>query len=226
MTKHGRLVAAGSVVGLALMVAAPALAQEVNIYTSNPVQSIEAITEVYPNLSVLDWRDITAEHPELLMEDGIHPTTDGREVLAAEVAAHLGEAPASPGKCLDSVFRDDSAGTIDGRPAGSSGSSGSSGSKPSTSTTVRPSGGSGGSGGSGTTTTTTKPTGTTQAGSATTTTSGGGQGSSTTTPSSNTPTTSGTGTTAASNPSTSASTPPVSSTATVPPPPDTTPAGP
>ncbi|MCB1991022.1 MAG: extracellular solute-binding protein [Geminicoccaceae bacterium] len=46
MTKHGRLVAAGSVVGLALMVAAPALAQEVNIYTSNPVQSIEAITEV------------------------------------------------------------------------------------------------------------------------------------------------------------------------------------
>ena len=186
-------------------------------------QVIEAITEVYPNLSVLDWRDITAERPELLMEDGIHPTTEGREVLAATVAEHLGAAPATPGKCLDSVFRDDSAGTIDGRPAGSSGSSGS---KPSTSTTVTPSGGSGGSGGSATTTTT-KPTGTTQAGSATTT-SGGGQDSSTTTPSSNTPTTSGTATTAASTPPTSASTPPpVSSTATMPtPPPDTTPAGP
>jgi hypothetical protein len=73
---------------------------------------IEDLTEVYDNLSIVDWRAITEETPSLLNVDGIHPTTKGREVLADAVAFHLGTAPTGPGKCLDSVFTDDSAGTI------------------------------------------------------------------------------------------------------------------
>ena len=80
---------------------------------------LEALLDVYDNLSIVDWHTITDASPELLNEDGIHPTTRGREVLAEAVADHLGPAPATPGKCLDSVFTDDSAGTIDGRPKGS-----------------------------------------------------------------------------------------------------------
>ena len=114
---------------------------------------IEDLTEVYDNLSIVDWRTITDERPSLLNDDGIHPTTRGREVLAEAVAFHLGTAPSSPGRCLDSLFTDDSEGTIDGRPS-SPGSSGSSGTTTSagdqSSTTVKPSNG-------GSTTTTVKP---------------------------------------------------------------------
>ncbi|MCX6519131.1 MAG: hypothetical protein NTZ21_00545 [Actinobacteria bacterium] len=80
---------------------------------------IEDLTEVYDNLSIVDWHAITDERPSLLNEDGIHPTTTGREVLADAVAFHLGTAPTGPGKCLESVFTDDSKGTIDGRPSSS-----------------------------------------------------------------------------------------------------------
>ncbi len=79
---------------------------------------IEAMLDVYDNLSIVDWHAITEAMPSLLNEDGIHPTPKGREVLAAAVADHLGQAPTTPGRCLDSVFSDDSAGTIDGRPSG------------------------------------------------------------------------------------------------------------
>jgi hypothetical protein len=96
---------------------------------------IEDLTEVYDNLSIVDWHAITEATPSLLNEDGIHPTTKGREVLAAAVADHLGPAPATPGNCLDSRFTDDSAGTIDGRPRSGSGSG------TATTTTVKPSGG-------------------------------------------------------------------------------------
>lgn len=139
--------------------------------------TIEALTEVYDNVSVLDWRAITAERPEILWEDRIHPTTEGREILAAAVAEHLGAAPAgSEGDCLDQTYTDDSEGTIDGRPSGSS----SGGNRPtaSTTTTVRPS-----------TVTTVRPSGSTTTvpnTSPTTTTGTGGSGSSTTVPSATT----------------------------------------
>ena len=132
-------------------------------------QVVTTMPEVYDNISIVDWRAITAAYPDVLNEDGIHPTPAGREVLAEAVAAHLGTAPASPGSCLDSQFTDDSAGTIDGRPvddgsgAGSGAGSGNSGT---TTTTVR----------AGTTTTTVRPATTT-----TTTTPSGGSGGSTTT---------------------------------------------
>lgn len=125
---------------------------------------IEDLTEVYDNLSIVDWRTITEERPSLLNDDGIHPTTRGREVLAEAVAFHLGTAPASPGKCLESVFTDDSEGTIDGRPS-SSGTTPTTAGNDQSSTTVKP--------GGSPTTTTVKPgtsTSTTVAGSTPTTT--------------------------------------------------------
>ncbi|MFN8020540.1 MAG: hypothetical protein U0Q03_03330 [Acidimicrobiales bacterium] len=130
---------------------------------------IDAISEVYPNISIVDWRQVTADRPDLLNVDGIHPTPEGREVLAGVVAMHLGEAPTTPGKCLDSVFTDDSAGSIDGKGnAGSSNTGSSTTTAPGTTsgtttgTTVKP---------GSSTTTTVKPgsTTTTVGGSSTTT---------------------------------------------------------
>jgi uncharacterized membrane protein YgcG len=90
---------------------------------------IEAMPDVYDQVSVLDWNAITDGRAELLWDDGIHPTEEGREVLAAAVAERVGSAPeGNEGRCLDSSYTDDSAGTIDGRPSGSSSGSGSSGS--------------------------------------------------------------------------------------------------
>lgn len=137
-------------------------------------QVVTTMPEVYDNISVVDWRAITAAYPDVLNEDGIHPTPAGREVLAEAVAAHLGTAPASPGSCLDSQFTDDSAGTIDGRPTGSGSGSGSGNSA--TTTTVRAGSASTTTVRAGTTTTTVRPATTT-----TTTTPSGGSGGSTTT---------------------------------------------
>jgi lysophospholipase L1-like esterase len=76
--------------------------------------TIRAIAEVYPDrVSVIDWTSIS-KAPGVVNEDGIHLTTDGRKVLAAAVADHLGTAPTSPGDCLASTFHDDSAGSVTG----------------------------------------------------------------------------------------------------------------
>lgn len=142
--------------------------------------TIRAIADVYDNVSVLEWSELTADEPTLLDEDGIHPTTEGRKVLAGAVAFHLGQAPASPGRCLDSVFHDDSAGAPGGKPIPTTVKPNPSGST----TTVKPVGG---------VTTTTKP--------ATSTTVGGGS-------SSTTPTTT-VSTTATTAPVTTPTTPPI-----------------
>ncbi|MFM2073529.1 MAG: hypothetical protein RLZZ623_3793 [Actinomycetota bacterium] len=76
-------------------------------------RTLRSIADVYDNVSVLDWSTFTAQKPELLNEDHIHPTPAGRKVLAGAIAFHLGQAPASPGKCLDSYFTDDTAGSLD-----------------------------------------------------------------------------------------------------------------
>jgi hypothetical protein len=140
-------------------------------------QVVTTMPEVYDNISVVDWRAITAAYPDVLNEDGIHPTPAGREVLAEAVATHLGAAPTSPGSCLDSQFTDDSSGTIDGRPTGSGSGSGSGNSA--TTTTVRAGSATTTTVRAGTTTTTVRPATTTT----TTTPSGGsgGSGGSTTT---------------------------------------------
>lgn len=170
--------------------------------------TIVALTDVYDNVSVVDWNAVTTEYPALLREDGIHPTPDGRKILAATVARHLGEAPEQPGRCLDQVFRDDSAGSIDGSAVGGSGGSATTGA--STATTVRP----------GTTSTTTgagggTPVTTVRPGTTTTTPSGGStpptvpstssptSGPATTSPPPTTPTTSPPPTSPATTPTTS-----------------------
>ena len=76
--------------------------------------TIRAIAKVYPDrVSIIDWTTIS-KAPGVVNEDGIHLTTDGRKVLAAAVAQHLGTAPTSPGDCLPSTFHDDSAGSVTG----------------------------------------------------------------------------------------------------------------
>jgi lysophospholipase L1-like esterase len=92
-------------------------------------RTIRAIAEVYPDqVSVLDWNDIVDAYPTVVNVDGIHPSLEGRRVLAEAIADHVGRAPTSPGDCLDSVFHDDSAGSVNGSGSGSGG----------TQTTVRP----------------------------------------------------------------------------------------
>lgn len=139
---------------------------------------IRSLAEIHSNMIVVDWASMS-RYQGVLAADGLHLTDGGREVLAQVVAPQFDTAPEQPGKCLNSVFSDDSAGSVDG-PTGTTKPS--SGVRPTT-TTVRPS-----------TPTTTKPSGST-------TTSPGG--SSTTTP---TVTTSPTGTTSPSTATTAPAT--------------------
>jgi len=64
---------------------------------------------VYPHVQVLDWAGISAEDPSLIQPDRIHLTAKGRERITSEIAAVLGEIDAE-GVCLETQFRDDSAG--------------------------------------------------------------------------------------------------------------------
>jgi hypothetical protein len=74
--------------------------------------AIKLIAFNHPNVSVVDWATLSGEDPSLLSGDGLHPTPAGRQALATSIAAALGEAPAQPGKCLTTTFRDDSAGSV------------------------------------------------------------------------------------------------------------------
>jgi hypothetical protein len=74
---------------------------------------IRQVADLYDNVSVIEWSEVVADDPGLLF-DGIHPTPEGREVLAGVIALQLRAAPAEPGACLDSVFDDDSAGSVTG----------------------------------------------------------------------------------------------------------------
>ncbi|HLM17581.1 MAG TPA: hypothetical protein VK549_07140 [Acidimicrobiia bacterium] len=106
-------------------------------------EAITAEAALFPNVSIIDWATITASVPGLTGNDGLHLTDDGRRRLGFELAAHVGTAPAQPGKCVSTSFKDDRAGSPDG-PAGNT--------KP----TTKPTG------------TTSKPTGTTAKPTATT----------------------------------------------------------
>ena len=90
----------------------------------------------YDDVTLLDWQAI-AETPGVLSSDRLHPTENGREVLAQAVAGALGPVSLGDGACLKSVFRDDSA--INGGNGGGSSVGGSRGSGAKTpTTTVRP----------------------------------------------------------------------------------------
>ncbi len=70
-------------------------------------RAIETVARQRANVSVIDWRTVTADQPQLLFRDGIHPTDRGRAVLIGLISERLGQAPVRPGRCLPSTFVDD-----------------------------------------------------------------------------------------------------------------------
>ncbi|MGD9998426.1 MAG: hypothetical protein AB7U39_16025, partial [Ilumatobacteraceae bacterium] len=102
--------------------------------------TIRAMVDVYPDrVSIIPWDEITHDRPELLNTDGIHLSEQGRVALAEAIADHLGQAPTDEaGACLDSVFTDDSAGSVESGATTTSAprSSGGSGGKPGSATTT------------------------------------------------------------------------------------------
>lgn len=75
-------------------------------------EMIREAATAHDNVVILEWEAFTAAHPEVLRNDGLHVTEEGRQVLADELARVLGTAPTQPGECLGTNYFDDS-----GRPA-------------------------------------------------------------------------------------------------------------
>lgn len=65
-----------------------------------------------PHVSVLDWGSASTQNG-VLNRDKVHPTDAGRKLLVASVAAAVGNAPSGAGKCLPSLYTDDSLVTQD-----------------------------------------------------------------------------------------------------------------
>ncbi len=93
------------------------------------------------NVWVIDWASIS-QADGVLSGDGIHPTEQGRRLLAAAIAFVLGRAPTTSGQCLGSEFTDDSAtngrSSADGSSGGGSSAGGSSASSVAPTTTGLP----------------------------------------------------------------------------------------
>lgn len=68
---------------------------------------IEELVASYENITLLDWRTISANR-SLRSNDGIHPSPDGRVVLATAIARAVGIAPVTPGDCMKVYYQDDS----------------------------------------------------------------------------------------------------------------------
>jgi hypothetical protein len=68
---------------------------------------IEELVDANENITLLDWRTISATR-SLRSNDGIHPSPDGRVVLATAIARAVGIAPSAPGDCMKVNFQDDS----------------------------------------------------------------------------------------------------------------------
>lgn len=69
---------------------------------------ILALAKEYENVTVLDWAKIAA-NPGVIGRDGIHLSDNGRDVFSVAVARSLELPSVREGKCIDSVFRNDSA---------------------------------------------------------------------------------------------------------------------
>lgn len=67
---------------------------------------IRKVGNTYPNVSILDWTTIST-YEGVLSPDRVHPTPDGRAVLAQAISQAAGVAPISPGECLASKFTND-----------------------------------------------------------------------------------------------------------------------
>ena len=71
--------------------------------------AIRVVAGESPNVSVLEW-EIISEAKGVLNDDQVHLSAKGRSVFAVAVARALDIAPYREGECLESKFRDDSAG--------------------------------------------------------------------------------------------------------------------
>ncbi|MEI6496878.1 MAG: hypothetical protein WCO88_09415 [Actinomycetota bacterium] len=72
---------------------------------------IRTMPSVYPNVHIVDWAGFTAADKDLLIKDGLHPSTKGRLKIAEDLATLLGVAVgAGPGHCLATSFVDDTGG--------------------------------------------------------------------------------------------------------------------
>ena len=67
---------------------------------------IRRVGSKYENVRILDWTAISAIEG-VLSPDKVHPSADGRAVLAQAISQASGVAPTSPGACLEAVFTDD-----------------------------------------------------------------------------------------------------------------------
>lgn len=68
---------------------------------------IRSVAASHSNVSVLDWGLLSVQ-PGTLNDDGIHPTTQGHQLLVSSIAAAVGNAPGGTGACLPALFTDDS----------------------------------------------------------------------------------------------------------------------
>ena len=68
---------------------------------------IDDLADRYPNVTLLDWARISSAGP-VIANDRVHPSPQGRVVLATAIARAVGVAPTSPGDCMKVFFQDDS----------------------------------------------------------------------------------------------------------------------
>ena len=87
---------------------------------------IRRLADEYEHVTLVDWESIAAT-PGVLSSDRLHPTEEGRQVLAEVIAASLGQVAVGEGECLKSQFSDDSAINSGGGGGSSVGGSSSSG---------------------------------------------------------------------------------------------------
>jgi hypothetical protein len=50
---------------------------------------IADIAQRYPNVSVIDWNSVSADHPEYFAPDGVHLVPEGVAVYISEIARYL-----------------------------------------------------------------------------------------------------------------------------------------
>lgn len=67
---------------------------------------IQTVAATHPHVRILDWTTISA-YDGVLSPDRVHPSAEGRAVLAQAISQAAGVAPASPGDCLASRFTRD-----------------------------------------------------------------------------------------------------------------------
>lgn len=67
---------------------------------------IQSVADNHPHVRILDWTTISA-YDGVLSPDRVHPSVDGRAILAQAISQAAGVAPSSPGECLASRFTND-----------------------------------------------------------------------------------------------------------------------